>query len=236
MLKSKRWNIAQSYEKDWWNERAKLIDFDFYKNYAIDLKEFISPHLKINRDSKILEVGSGAGGIITFIIESENRYAIDPLESFYSSVDSFNEQRDPVVNYQTAMGEELPFENEYFDLIIMDNVLDHCDDPKKVMLEVARVLKPNSLIYFKQNTYHAWGKLVRYLMEIFIIDRGHPFTFSKNQLIQMINKNGFSIIIKNSVGYWHTWKREFSSNNLKDKLKAFLFVTRNKRIFLLRKN
>ncbi len=236
MSRSKRWSIAQSYEKDWWNERAKLIDFDFYKNYAIDLKKFISPHFKINKDSTILEVGSGAGGIITFITESENRYAIDPLEKFYSSVESFNEQRDPTVNYQTAMGEELPFENEYFDLIIMDNVLDHCDEPKKVMLEVARVLKPNSFIYFKQNTYHAWGKFVRYLMEFLTIDRGHPFTFSKIQLIQMINKNGFNVIKKVSVGYGSTWKREFLSSNFKDKLKAFLFVTRNKRIFLLRNN
>lgn len=236
MVAEERWKIAQSYEKNWWNEKANLVDFEFYKNYSNDLKNFINQHFIIDQQTKILEVGSGAGGIITFLTESENRYAIDPLEDFYSSVPNFNKQRDSQVHYQTAIGENLPFEDEYFDFIIMDNVLDHCDNPAKVMEEVRRTLKSNSFIYFKQNSYHFWGKFIRWVMEFFLIDKGHPFTFSLSQINQMIKKNNFQIVKKTSIGYLPTWKNEISSKSLKDKLKALLLVTRNKRIFLLRKN
>ncbi|NOX65787.1 MAG: class I SAM-dependent methyltransferase [Chlorobi bacterium] len=235
-MPSKRWEIAQTYEKNWWDEKAELIDFEFYKNYATDLKQFINEYLIIKDDTKILEVGSGAGGIITFLNESKLRFAIDPLEDFYSEVENFKKQRDHEVKYRNAVGENLPFENNNFDLIIMDNVLDHCDNPNEVMKEVVRVLKKEGIIYFKQNTYHYWGKAIRSIMEFFTIDKGHPYTFSKKMIKRLIKKYNLKTLKKLNTGYMKTWKREFLSKNLKDKIKAFLLVTRNKRIYLLKKN
>lgn len=234
MSKSKRWNIAQSYEKDWWEKRVDLIEFDFYYNHANDLRQFILPHFKIKENTKILEIGSGAGGTITFLSESNNRFAIDPLENFYSSIEKFRKQRDKNVNYQEAIGEYLPFKNDFFDLIILDNVLDHCSNPSKVMQELKRVSKPESFIYFRQNTYHFWGKFIRTIMEFFTIDKGHPFTFSKKQIFKLIKKYRFGIIKNSNAGYVKTWKREFFSNSFKGKIKAFLLVTRNSRTFLLK--
>lgn len=234
MSKSKRWNIAQSYEKDWWKKRVDLIEFDFYYNHANDLKQFFLPHFKITENIKILEIGSGAGGTITFLSESNYRFAIDPLENFYSSVAKFRKQRDKNVNYKAAIGEYLPYKNGFFDLIIMDNVLDHCSEPSKVMQELKRVSKPESFIYFRQNTYHLWGRFIRTIMEFFTIDKGHPFTFSKSQIYKLIKDYGFQIIKKSNAGYLKTWKRELLSDSLKDKIKAFLLVTRNSRTFLLK--
>lgn len=226
--KQHRWELAQSYELNWWNSKKGLVDFEFYKYYAIELKKHFSGKLTIQSDTKILEVGSGAGGILTYLPESNERYAIDPLEEFYSSVEHFAGQRDKNVKYFNAKGESIPFEQDMFDLIIMDNVLDHCEDPVKVMSEVRRVLKQNGFVYFKQNTYHLWGRFIRSLMEIFIIDKGHPHTFSKGSLLSLIHQNNFSIIFKERGGYLSTWKKEISSHSVKDKIKAVLFATRDK--------
>lgn len=230
-----RWHLAQDYEKEWWKSRQSDVNFDFYKNYANELKFAIKGYIQINSNTKILEIGSGAGGIITFLNESNNRFAIDPLENFYSSVQSFVDQRDKNVKYKTAMGEELPFENKFFDLVIMDNVLDHCENPQKVMEQVNRVLTEEGLIYFKQNTYNYWGLIVRFLMEKFLIDKGHPHTFLKNKLLKLIEKNNFKVISSFRSGYFKTWMREIRSKNLKDKLKAILFVTRDKVTYLITK-
>jgi hypothetical protein len=80
-----RWEIAQEYEKKWWRSRVDFITLDFYQDYAADLAKDMEGILKIREDSKILEIGSGAAGILTFL-NSNFRYAVDPLEDFYSSV------------------------------------------------------------------------------------------------------------------------------------------------------
>ena len=235
MEEKSRWEEAQIYEKTWWKKRALLVDFEFYKVFAEDFIQFTQNEITITSDTKILEIGSGAGGIVTYLKESNNRYAIDPLEEFYSSQSQFQEQRDDEVIYSAEKGESLLFEDEYFDILIMDNVLDHCENPELVIREAKRVLKKGGFIYFKQNTYHIWGKLVRILMEVFKIDKGHPFTFRKSDLLKVVIKSNLDIVIKYNSGYLKTWKKELLSSSAKDKIKAFLFVTRDKVTYLLKK-
>ncbi|MFA6597327.1 MAG: class I SAM-dependent methyltransferase [Ignavibacteriaceae bacterium] len=235
MKVNKRWAAAQEYEKEWWDKRSNSVDFEFYNNFAEELLEFGKEYLKITKDIVILEIGSGAGGILTYLTESKYRYAIDPLENFYSTVPKFVNQRDKEVKYLAAKGEDVPFEDNMFDLIIMDNVLDHCDNPDEVMKEVKRVIKNKGIIYFKQNTYHVWGKTIRYIMERFLIDKGHPFTFSKKDLFKIISLNELKLIKAKRIGYYPTWKKELLSNGLKNKMKAILFTTRDKVSYLLQK-
>ncbi|MPM71832.1 hypothetical protein SDC9_118803 [bioreactor metagenome] len=175
-------------------------------------------------------------GILTFLNESKSRFAIDPLEDYYSSVSEFVAKRDSSVMYYKAKGENIPFENKTFDLIILDNVLDHCEDPVLVLDEINRVLGEKGIIYFRQNTYNCYGKFMRSLMELFIIDKGHPFTFTKRKLKRMFAKYDLKITHKNRIGYFPAWWGELTSKTIKDKIKAFLFITRDKVTYVLRKN
>lgn len=234
MKNNSRWEKAQGYEKNWWKERALHVDFEFYKTFAMELIQFVQDKIQITSETKILEIGSGAGGIITYLKDSKHRYAIDPLEEFYSSQNQFVAQRDSSVIYKTEKGEALSFDNNYFNLVIMDNVLDHCESPELVIKEAKRVLKKGGVIYFKQNTYHLWGKFVRAIMEIFLIDKGHPFTFSKSDLEKVFSSFSFVIEKTKKVGYFKTWQNEINSRLLKDKIKALLFVTRDKVTYLLK--
>jgi SAM-dependent methyltransferase len=229
----KRWELAQQYEKTWWESRKGKVDFGFYDNFAVELVNFIGNYTVIGQETAILEVGSGAGGIVTYLKQSDQRYGVDPLEDFYATVDEFRRQRDPAVTYQAAMGETLPFEDGKFDLIIIDNVLDHCDDPPQVMRELKRSLKPGGLIYFKQNTYHFWGVFFRALMEKLLIDKGHPHTFSKRALRGLIAGQGFTIAKAARDGYWPTWWAELRAGTVKDLIKALTLVTRDKVTYLL---
>lgn len=229
-----RWKLAQEYERNWWLNQAEKIDLTFYKNFAVEIIDLLKPFIEIKFDTKILEIGSGAAGIITHL-QSKYRFAIDPLEDFYSSIPKYKNYRDKNVFYQTAVGENLPFKSEFFDLILMDNVLDHCDNPIKVLQEMNRVLKKDGILYFRQNTYHLWARFIRRIMEIFLIDKGHPHTFSKNELHRVFNQYGFEILYKNRDGYFSTWLWEIKSNRLIDKIKAVLLVNRDKYTLILRK-
>jgi SAM-dependent methyltransferase len=140
------------------------MDLSFYKGFADQVIEATKPFLKIEVNTRILEIGSGAAGIVTHL-NSKYRFSVDPLEEFYSRVKKFADYRDKNVIYKKAVGEPLPFEGKQFDLIIIDNVLDHCDNPALVISEMKRVLKENGIVFLRQNTYHIWGKFIRMIME-----------------------------------------------------------------------
>ena len=226
--KNNRWALAQEYEFNWWESKKETIKADYYQQSAAEIRQFCLYNKDLKTDTVILEIGSGATGILTFLNESDFRFGIDPLESYYSTVELFAKLRDPKVKYQTAKGESLPFENEMFDIIIIDNVLDHCENPYSVMEEVTRVMKIDALIYFRQNTYNLYGKTARFIMEMFLIDKGHPYTFTMNDLHKLFEKNKLKMLNFSEDGYFNTWRNEMFSKSLKDKVKALLFITRNK--------
>ena len=149
-------------------------------------------------------------------------------------MEAFVNLRDKSVKYSSNKGEELPFNDKMFDLLIVDNVLDHCENPLQVLSEIKRVLKEDGLVYFRQNTYNYYGKAIRAIMEFFLIDRGHPFTFTKSGLRKFFQQYDFEILKSKSNGYFDTWKGEITSGNAKNMLKALLFVTRDRLTVLLK--
>ena len=40
MKEESRWEQAQGYEKNWWQNRASSVDFKFYKSFADELIKF----------------------------------------------------------------------------------------------------------------------------------------------------------------------------------------------------
>ena len=233
---SRRWHKAQASERDWWQSRAADMDLDFYVAFAQALRRELDGILTLTPDTRILEIGSGAAGILTYLSESNYRHAVDPLEDFYASIERFSAFRDPVVQYHTGAGEKLDFPANHFDLIIMDNVLDHCADPAQVLIEMHRVLKPEGTTYFRQNTYHFWGRLVRGLMECFQIDRGHPHTFSKGYLLRHFKRLRLEVRRFERGGYWATWSNEIRSSRTLDRIKALLLATRDRTLYILQKS
>lgn len=91
------------------------------------------------------------------------------------------------------------------------------------------------MAYFRQNTYHLWGRLVRGLMEWFQIDRGHPHTFSKQYLQRHFNCLGLAVHRFERGGYWATWSKEIHSPRPLDRIKALLCATRDHTLYILQK-
>jgi len=232
--KELRWSTAQTYEKNWWQNHVDSLQLEFYRFYAEEAIRELNDLIPIDQNTVVLEIGSGAAGILTFL-PSAHRHAIDPLEDFYSTVTRFVQFRDKEVKYYTMKAEQLEFPDAAFDLIINDNVLDHCENPLRVLQEMRRVLKPNGVVYLRLVTFHLWGKLIRATLEKFQIDQGHPHTFTKKSITWAVNRSGFTVIRTSSAGYFRTWRNDLLSGTLKGFLKAALFATRDKTLYILKK-
>ena len=63
---------------------------------------------------------------------------------------------------KVGVGEDIPYEEESFNVVIADNVLEHLDDPESVFTEVARVLKPGGRFLAKTpNRWHYVALIAR---------------------------------------------------------------------------
>lgn len=105
----------------------------------------------IRASDRVLEVGSGGTGIV-FGWEGENAVGVDPLADHLRKLFPW-QQKSPVPTI-AAGGEELPFKDAEFDIVLSDNVIDHARDPQKILVEIARVLKPGGLFYFTVHVHH----------------------------------------------------------------------------------
>lgn len=104
----------------------------------------------IPADARVMEVGSGAHGHI-FFFDAGERVGVDPLANEYRSLFPAWQGRAQTV---AAFGEMLPFKDSCFDIVLCDNVVDHAENPQRILQEIVRVLVPGGLLYFTVNVHH----------------------------------------------------------------------------------
>jgi SAM-dependent methyltransferase len=113
-----------------------------------DLLESFQP---IPPDARVIEVGSGAHGLIFCFDGGKQRVGIDPLAVDYGNLFPGWQRRAQTV---AAAGESLPFRDRSFDVVLCDNVVDHAESPSQIVRELVRILAPGGLLYFTVNVHH----------------------------------------------------------------------------------
>ena len=97
---------------------------------------------------KILDLGSGRGD---FLIEVTQKKA-DARGLEYNPIyieESRRKAKERGVAVEVVQGvaENMPFENCFFDFINICEVIEHVEEPEKLLAEVRRLLKPGGLAY-----------------------------------------------------------------------------------------
>lgn len=109
------------------------------------------------KGKRILEIGSGLG---TFNIVCQQNggdcYGIEPdsvkVGICLDRLDNAGVHR----KILRSVGEDLPFGDRTFDLVVSFQVLEHTQIPEKVLRETVRVLKPGGFIHFVVPNYNSF--------------------------------------------------------------------------------
>ena len=180
---TERWNKAQDAEKHFWNVQS----YEF-PSFKADL-DVLQKHNIETDNKKILEIGGGATGIVT-VIKGE-RYAIDPLMNYF--LENYDMPKD--IKHIQGKGEELPYQDKFFDLIFCINTLDHSDEPNKILQETYRCLHDDGIFFMTLNCYDKQIVAVKRFSEnIGAGDVCHPYSYTIKDVQEDLKSNGFEII------------------------------------------
>lgn len=108
--------------------------YEYFFTSAFNLdKEFY-------KNKKIMDIGCGPRGSLEWAANAFECecVGVDPLADKYEELNG----RSHKMKYVKAYAENIPFDNNYFDVISSFNSFDHVNDPEKVLSEIKRVLKP----------------------------------------------------------------------------------------------
>ena len=97
----------------------------------------------VPRCNTLLDVGCGSGELSNeYLKKSKRVYGIDLSKESIEVA----KRKYPTIKFRLAPAERLPFENNFFDVVMMTDVLEHVRDEKKTLQEVYRVVKPKGTL------------------------------------------------------------------------------------------
>ena len=109
------------------------------------------------KGKRVLEIGSGLG---TFnIVCQQNGGDCFGIEPDPIKVDVARDRLDDAhvsMKIMRGVGEDLPFSDAAFDLVVSFQVLEHTRIPERVLRETVRVLKPGGYIHFVVPNYNSF--------------------------------------------------------------------------------
>jgi SAM-dependent methyltransferase len=92
--------------------------------------------------SKVLEIGAGTLPHIDYLKHDYDEYFI--AETSSTAVEFYKEMRN--IKVYSYDGVNLPFEDNFFDRIIISQCLEHIDEPEKFLFEMMSKLKKNGVL------------------------------------------------------------------------------------------
>ena len=145
------------------------------------------------RGRSVLEVGCGAGvDLVRFARGGADVTGVDLAESAIDLARANFEQQGLTGTFHVADGEHLPFPDNSFDLVYAHGVVQYTADPRRLVDECRRVLKPGGEAVFQVYNRISWLNALGKLMKVGLEHEDAPvlLKFSIGEFRRLVS--GFS--------------------------------------------
>ncbi len=146
-----------------------------------------------------LDVGCASGYMISEIAKSYPNVKYFGID-IYDKAIQYARITYPYIKFKVASAENLPFEKNFFDLILFYETIEHVEDPKKCLREIKRVLKKDGILILTMDSGNLLFRIVWFLWENTkgnIWKGAHLHPFHHSELETLIKGSGFKI--KNKI-------------------------------------
>ena len=205
------WKIIKIFDKKLNNSHYKY----FYTTY------FSLPEVFYN-NKIILDIGCGPRGSLEWADRAKKRMGLDPLADKYLNMGA----KEHKMTYVKGYVENLPFHNNYFDIISSFNSLDHVGNIKAACDEIKRTLKDGGIFLLIVDIHN---------LPTLTEPQTIRWTFIKDYFsdFEIINEKHLERVIRNRIYSNLRINKKIENNN---KLKGVLTVKLKKHCLTLAKS
>lgn len=142
-----------------------------------------------------LDVGCASGYMLSQIEKAfpgQRYYGVD----IYDKAIKFAKQRYPGINFKVAAADGVPFKDNFFDLVICYETIEHVEDPTLSLKDIKRILRKGGTLILAMDSGNWLFRLVWFFWEKTkgrVWDGAHLHPFKSNELEQIVLKSGFKI-------------------------------------------
>ena len=143
---------------------------------------------KYKKNGRLLDVGCATGFLLD---EARHRkWEVRGIEMSKWAADYARQKLN--LDITTGPAEKTPFPDEFFDVIVMIDVLEHLTNPKHVLLEIRRILKNDGILYISTPNIHSMASKVLGA-KWWGINKYHLYYFSINTFKKMCDACGMKV-------------------------------------------
>lgn len=157
-------DLYDHFADSWWDETQFLSAIRTLLNPARFgyFRRILRDVLNMDPQGKMtLDVGCGGGLLAEEFARLGCRVTgADPSEPSLETARAHAEESGLSITYLKAMGENLPFPDESFDVVYCCDVLEHVSNLDRVIAETARVLRPGGVYFYDTINRTLRSKLV----------------------------------------------------------------------------
>ena len=185
--------IERFYPADyWWNARRsgglKKLESVYRKLALRDHIAFISKAAG-NRSVDVLDVGCGSGTLLGLL--KHRGFRVTGLD--FSAEAAAIAKAENGVDVAVGSLEEAHFPAESFDVVTLFHVMEHVTNPRLVLAEVSRVLKPNGVAILQVPNIESWQFKIFGARWYGLDIPRHVIDYSRNSMLKLLADSGFIV-------------------------------------------
>lgn len=172
------------------DRKAEIYDETHDGKFVAPMYNEIVSRIKTAKPKKILDLGCGTGNILMKLADDKNLslYGLDISEKM---IETARKNLGDKAELKVGDSEYMPWEDNYFDVIVCNASFHHYPNPKKVLLEMRRVLKSDGTLIIGDPTMPV---VFRQLMNLFCSASkdGDYRIYSKREIEKLLKDCGFA--------------------------------------------
>ena len=185
--------IERFYPADyWWNARRsgglKKLESVYRKLALRDHIAFITKAAG-DRGVDVLDVGCGSGTLLGLL--KHRGFRVTGLD--FSAEAAAIAKAENGVDVAVGSLEEAHFPAESFDVVTLFHVMEHVTNPRQVLAEVSRVLKPNGVAILQVPNIESWQFKIFGARWYGLDIPRHVIDYSRNSMLKLLADSGFVV-------------------------------------------
>lgn len=167
----------------------------FHQNRAIITVKLITEIIRKCVNCNVLDVGCGKGVLTNFYSQNFPNYTFYGLDYSYKAIKE-GKKLFPHLELCVANVYELPYLENFFDIVIMNNLIEHLHNPSLAIYQIKRCLKKNGGLIISTPSRYRFENICRMVLrkKLKKMSPLHITEYTLSQIRELLQCMGFRVV------------------------------------------